>query len=259
MFLLGSGARLLSTSSLKTQQAVTGKESGLRRYQDVMVGSRSVTTTLYFEWCSWLAPLPGALGLMMRKIFWPKLFKQCGPGVMFGVNMILRHPGRISIGKNTVLSEGVLLDARHSTESCAIRIGDEVILANNTMISCKEGTVEVGNRTGIGAYTVIQSAQHCPVSIGEDAILGPRCYLVGGGNYHIGRSDIPIAQQGIRPSDGCRVGAGAWLGANVSILDGAHLGKGSIAAAGAVVVKPVAAREIVGGVPARTIGQRDND
>ena len=249
----------MSTSSLKTHQAVTREASGLRRYQDVMVGSRSLATTLYFEWCSWLAPIPGAFGLVMRKIFWPKLFRHCGTGVMFGANMILRHPGRISIGKNTVLSESVLLDARHSTETNAIRIGEEVILANNTMISCKEGTVEIGNRTGIGAYTVIQSAQHCPVSIGEDAILGPRCYLVGGGNYQTDRSDVPIAQQGIRPSDGCRVGSGAWLGANVSVLDGARLGEGSIAAAGAVVVKPVAAREIVGGVPARTISQRDTN
>jgi len=195
----------------------------------------------------------------MRKIFWPRLFNQCGAGVMFGANMILRHPGRIRIGSNVVLSEGVLLDARNPTKEMAIRIGNDVILANNTMVSCKEGTVEIGNRTGIGAYTVIQSVQHCPVSIGEDAILGPRCYLVGGGNYQTDRSDIPIAQQGMRSSEGCSVGSGAWLGANVSILDGAILGEGSIAAAGAVVVKPVAPGEIVGGVPARTIGQRDNN
>ena len=221
------------------------------------MGSRSIGATLYFEWCSWLGPIPGALGLMLRKLFWPRLFGQCGSGVMFGVNMILRHPGRIRLGNNVVLSEGVLLDARHTTEPAAIQIGDEVILANNTMISCKEGTVTVGNRTGIGAYTVVQSAQHCPVTIGDDAILGPRCYLVGGGNYQTDRSDIPIAQQGIRASEGCDVGNGVWLGANVSVLDGACLGEGSIAAAGAVVVKPVAPREIVGGVPARTIGQRD--
>ena len=221
------------------------------------MGSRSIATTLYFECCSWLAPIPGALGLMLRKIFWPRLFGQCGSGVMFGTNMILRHPGRIRIGSNVVFSEGVLLDARSPTEKIAIKIGDDVILANNTMVSCKEGTVTIGNRTGIGAYTIIQSVQHCPVFIGEDAILGPRCYLVGGGNYHTDRSDIPIAQQGMRPSNGCSIGNGVWLGANVSALDGAHLGEGSIAAAGAVVVKPVAAREIVAGVPARTISQRD--
>ena len=222
-----------------------------------MVGSRSIGATLYFEWCSWLAPIPGALGLMLRKLFWPRLFGQCGSGVMFGVNMILRHPGRIRLGNNVVLSEGVLLDARSPTKETAIHISDDVILANNTMVSCKEGSVTIGSRTGIGAYTIIQSVQHCPVTIGEDAALGPRCYLVGGGNYQTDRPDIPIAQQGMRPSDGCSVGNGVWLGANVSVLDGACLGEGSIAAAGAVVVKPVAAREIVAGVPARTISQRD--
>ena len=90
-------------------------------------------------------------------------------------------------------------------------------------------------------------------------VVGGCEYLVGGGNYQTGRSDVPIAQQGIQPSEGCSVGSGAWLGANVSILDGAILAEGSIAAAGAVVLKPVASGEIVGGVPARIIGQRDND
>ena len=98
---------------------------------------------------------------------------------MFGANMILRHPGRVVIGDNAVLSEGVLLDARHSTESAVISIGNDVILANNVMISCKEDTVQIGDRTGIGAYTIIQSAKRWPVAIGDDAILGLRCYLVG--------------------------------------------------------------------------------
>ena len=163
----------------KTQQAVTDGSSGLRRYQDVLVGSRKLLTTLYFEWCSWLSPVPGAIGLFLRQLFWPKLFGRCGKGVMFGANMILRHPGRVIIGDNVVLSEGVLLDARHSTESAVISIGNDVILANNVMISCKKGTVQIGDRTGIGAYTIIQSAQRCPVAISDDAILGPRCYLVG--------------------------------------------------------------------------------
>ncbi len=243
----------------KTQQAVTDGSSGLRRYQDVLVGSRKLLTTLYFEWCSWLSPVPGAIGLFLRQLFWPKLFGRCGKGVMFGVNMILRHPGRVIIGDNVVLSEGVLLDARHSIESAVISIGSDVILANNVMISCKEGTVQIGDRTGIGAYTIIQSAQQCPVAIGDDAILGPRCYLVGGGNYNIDRLDIPISQQGIRADGGCTIGNDVWLGANVSVLDGVTIGDGSVGAAGAVITRAVTPGTIVGGVPARVLGQRGSN
>ena len=44
-----------------------------------------------------------------------------------------------------------------------------------------------------------------------------------------------------------------WLGANVTILPGVTIGEGAIVAAGAVVTKDVAARTIVGGVPAKVI------
>ena len=44
-----------------------------------------------------------------------------------------------------------------------------------------------------------------------------------------------------------------WLGANVTILPGVTIGEGAIVAAGAVVTKDVAARTIVGGIPAKVI------
>jgi len=242
--------------TLKTQHSVTRGASSLRRYQTVLVGSSGILRTLYYEWCCWLGPIPGGVGLALRKIFWPRLFGRCGSGVMFGANIILRHPHRITLGDNVVLSEGVLLDARHSESDNVIHIGDDVILSNSTMVSCKEGSVRIGRRVGIGAFTIIQSAQHCPVVIGDDAIVGPRAYLVGGGNYHTDSLDKPIAQQGIQQSSGCHLDRGVWLGANVSLIDGAHMGEGSIAAAGAVVTGAVEPGAIVGGVPARPIGHR---
>jgi len=47
-----------------------------------------------------------------------------------------------------------------------------------------------------------------------------------------------------------------WIGTRAMILPGVHIGKGAVVAAGAVVTKDVAPMEIVGGVPARPIGQR---
>lgn len=48
----------------------------------------------------------------------------------------------------------------------------------------------------------------------------------------------------------------AWLGIGCIILKGVHIGKGAVVAAGAVVTKDVPEYTIVGGIPAKTIGQR---
>lgn len=44
-----------------------------------------------------------------------------------------------------------------------------------------------------------------------------------------------------------------WIGSNVTILDGVHVGRGATIAAGAVVNKDVPPYSIVGGVPAKVI------
>lgn len=50
-----------------------------------------------------------------------------------------------------------------------------------------------------------------------------------------------------------------WCGANVTILKGVAIGKGSVIAAGAVVTKNVGEYEIWGGTPARKIKNRFKD
>ena len=49
-----------------------------------------------------------------------------------------------------------------------------------------------------------------------------------------------------------------FVGPRAIILPGVTIGKGAVVAAGAVVTKDVNAFEIVGGVPAKVIGERKN-
>lgn len=241
----------------KTHAAVTEGGSAVTRYQDVVVGDRSLRATAYYEWCMWLAWIPGALGLFLRKTFWPRLFGSCGKGVVFAANIILRHPHRIHIGNRVIISEGCILDARNDRVDEVIVLGDNVILSNNVMVSCKNGSVRVGPLTGINAQTIIQSTNYCSVSIGADVIIGPRCYIVGGGNYNTDRLDIPMWQQGIKDDGGVAIENDVWLGANVTVLGGVTMGTGSIAAAGAVVNKNVSAMAICGGLPAKILKIRE--
>lgn len=49
----------------------------------------------------------------------------------------------------------------------------------------------------------------------------------------------------------------AWVCSRAIILPGITIGKGAVVASGAVVVKDVEAWTVVGGVPAKKIGDRD--
>lgn len=240
----------------KTHAAVTSGGSALSRYQDVVIGRKGLGATLYFELCTWLTFVPGALGLWLRKVLWRRLFGTCGSGVVFGANVTLRHPHRIHLGDRVVVSEGVILDARNDNSEQVIRLGDDVMLANYTVVSCKSGTIDIGARVGIGAGTIIQSTYDCPVAIGEDTIIGPRCYIVGGGSYRVDRTDVPIRQQGIVADGGCTIENNVWLGAAVNVLGGVTVGSGGVAAAGAVVTRDVPADTICAGVPAKPVRKR---
>ena len=59
----------MSQKQAKTHDAITGSGSALKKYQTVMVGSESLWATLYYEICVWFAYVPGAVGLVLRKIF----------------------------------------------------------------------------------------------------------------------------------------------------------------------------------------------
>lgn len=241
----------------KTHAAVAKGGSPLQSYMDVILGRRSSGALLYFELCALLGVIPGALGLFLRKLFWPRLFRSCGKGTVFGANVQLRHPGRIDIGERVVISDGCILDARHEHAQCAIALGDDVMLSNYVMISCKGGTVGLAARVGLGAQTIVHAVNDCAVTMGEDTMVGPRCYIAGGGNYKLDRTDVPMLQQGLRDDEvGVAIGSDVWLGANVTVLPGVTMGRGSVAAAGAVVAKPVDDYAICAGVPAKVVKLR---
>jgi len=245
-----------SSEMKKTHAAITGKGSALARYRQVMVGRSSLSAFLYYEWCMWLAPVPGALGLALRRIFWPRLFGSCGPGCLFAAGIVLRHPGRIHLGRSVVISEGCVLDGRHATADKAIVLGDNVILSNGVMLSCKNGRLSIGADSGINAGAVIQSTNGCPVEIGRDCIIGQGCLVIGGGTYNMERLDEPIRLQGIRDDGGVRLADNVWLGGRVTVLGGVCMEEGSVAAAGAVVTRSVPANTVCMGVPARPVRER---
>jgi acetyltransferase-like isoleucine patch superfamily enzyme len=245
------------TSSLpKTHAAVTGEGSAIGRYQDVVVGRRSWRTLIYFEFCIWLSGVPGALGLLLRKTFWPRLMGSCGKKVYFGRNVTLMHPSRIHIGDHTVIGDGCVLDARNLASDSVLKLGKEVMLSHGVVLSCKNGSISIGDRCGFGPYSVIQSAHGNAVTMGDDVMGGSYCFVTGSGNYNTDQLDIPISQQGTLKTNGTHIGDGVWLGAGASAVGGVSVGRDSIVGTGAVVTRSLPDLSVSVGVPARVIRTR---
>lgn len=117
----------------------------------------------------------------------------------------------------------------------------------------------------VGDYTLIPkgSTFYCtiaPLTIGKKVIFGPKPTIITGDHRtdYIGKHLIDVTDAEKLPGQDLPVVIedGVWCGANVTILKGVTIGRGSIVAAGAVVTKSCAPYSIIGGVPAKLIKMR---
>lgn len=109
------------------------------------------------------------------------------------------------------------------------------------------------------------------IKIGEDTIIGERAFLDGRASLIIGKhvdiasevmiynSEHDLEKEDFGPiEESVEIADYAFIGPRVIILPGVKIGKGAVIAAGAVVTKSVQDFEIVGGVPAKILGERKN-
>lgn len=108
-----------------------------------------------------------------------------------------------------------------------IYIGDNSVVNNKCLLDGRGGKLIIGCNVDIAREVNIWTLQHAPDDDFHSAI---------GGNVII--EDF------------------VWIASRVTILPGVTIGRGSVLASGAVVTKDVPEMSIVGGVPAKVIGER---
>ncbi len=233
------------------QLFATGR-SASQKYAALVVGRDGLGALLKYELVvTFTQSLPGALGLVLRKAFYPTLLGSCGRNVVFGQNVVLRHPHRIHIGDNVVIDDNCLLDAK-GTSNRGIRIDNGVFVGRNSILSCKNGDIEVATGANIGFNCEIFSASR--VRIGAHVLMAAYSYVIGGDHDFSDPTRAVLEQS--RVSKGVVIGDGAWIGAGAKILDGVSIGDGAIIGASAVVREDVAARAVAVGIPARVVSTR---
>lgn len=129
-----------------------------------------------------------------------------------------------------------------------LSVGDGTSIPKGSTIYCTEAPCTIGRKVIFGPKPTIITGDHridiigkhiIDVTVEEKTLPGPPCS---------GREnpwDLPVTIE-----DGC------WIGANVTILKGVTIGRGSVVAAGAVVTKSCPPYSIIGGVPAKVIKMR---
>jgi acetyltransferase-like isoleucine patch superfamily enzyme len=134
----------------------------------------------------------------------------------------MARPFMKKCGKNFQLGANVTL-----LNPDALEVGDDVYIARGTWLNSMGG-LELEDEVVISPYVVISTLQH----------------VFKGGSVRNGGS---VAGQ-------VKVGRGSWLAAHAAIKCGVTVGRGTLVAANACVVEDTPENVIVGGVPAKVIG-----
>jgi acetyltransferase-like isoleucine patch superfamily enzyme len=235
------------------EQLFNSRQTPRQKYAALVVGRPGWGALIHHEAVTLFSQhVPGALGLVLRKALYPMLLERCGRNVVFGQNVVLRHPHKIRIGDNVVIDDNCLVDAKGDTNT-GITIGSGVFIGRNTILSCKNGDIHIEDGANIGFNCELFSASR--VRIGRNTLLAAYCYVIGG-DHEFGDPALPVLDQG-RRSAGVDVGEGAWLGAGAKILDGVIIGSRAVIGAGSVVRESVPDGSIAVGIPSRIVGQRE--
>jgi acetyltransferase-like isoleucine patch superfamily enzyme len=227
--------------------------SPLRKYQDLVIGNRRLGRLLLHELVVVLSSwVPGAVGLLLRKIMYPWLLGAVGRNVVFGQGVVLRHPGKIRIADDVTVDDLVVLDAK-GTGNHGIDIGQGVFLGRGTILSCKDGDIVLGDHTNLGFHCEVFSGSR--VTVGRHGLFAAYVYLVGGG-HEFERADVAVIEQA-RSSKGITLGDNVWLGTGAKVLDGVRLGSNVVVGANGVVTSDLPDGAVAAGVPARILRTRD--
>jgi len=164
----------------------------------------------------------GKFDVLMRKVIWRSLARQCGNGLSVGSGVGFKHIETFEIGQGVFLGAQAYIQGRFDGRCI---IGDHVWIGPQSYFDARDLVIEEYVGWGPGAKVL--------------------------GSVHTGLPiDVPIVETDLEIKP-VKIEACADVGTGAIVLPGITIGRGSIVGAGAVVTKNVAPFSVVAGVPAR--------
>ena len=198
--------------------------------------------------------IPTIVGIGLRGIFYRLMLKMDGTAAIER-NVRLRFADQVRLGHGSYLDEGVYIHACPS----GVEIGANTLVMHGAVLhvynfrSLPHAWIKIGSESLIGEYSVIRGQGG--VTIGDRVYTSPMTQIIAV-NHVFDDPGRPFIEQGIT-AKGITIEDDVWLGSACVVTDGVRIGRGSVIAAGAVVVDDVPPHTVVAGVPARVIKQID--
>ena len=171
----------------------------------------------------------GMIDALMRRAIWAAGSRRCGVGLQIGSNAGFKHLETFQIGSGVFIGAQAYVQGRF------------------------DGTCIIGDHVWIGPQAFLDARD---LVIGDFVGWGPGAKILG--SAHTAQPvTVPVISTdlAIRP---VRIGDGADIGVNATILPGVTIGEGAVVGAGAVVTEDVPAYSVVAGVPARFLRWRQD-
>jgi acetyltransferase-like isoleucine patch superfamily enzyme len=157
--------------------------------------------------------------------------------ITIGNDVSFRRDVEIRVHKNARLSIG---------DNCQIDRGVRILATNSATVILKKGTK-------VGLYSVFNGGDR--ISIGENCLISGFVYLQTSMHNYDGNNNIQTAGYSHAP---VTIGDDVWIGAHVTVLPGCCLRDGSVVGSNAVVTKSTRSGDIIAGVPAKKINNRND-
>jgi acetyltransferase-like isoleucine patch superfamily enzyme len=187
----------------------------------------------------------------LRHKRWQLSFEELGANADIQPTAHFEYAAKIRAGNGCSFARQSLVRA-NTAEGMCIRLGDNVSIRENALVSANQGHVSIGDHSWVGANSVIHG--NGGVDIGSHVLIASHC-VINTVSHNFDRTDTPMSRQGLN-TDPVVIEDDVWLGTGAVILQGVRVGRGSIVGAGAIVTKSLPPYSIALGVPARVTGNR---
>jgi len=128
------------------------------------------------------------------------------------------------------------------------KLGPTVRIGPGTRL---EGKIEIGNQTSLVGMTLIQG----DVKIGDNVVIASHCAVRGINHDYDVCNALPYGTDYVMRK--IIIEDNVWIGSNVKIIPGVHIGEGAIVGMGAVLTKNVPPCAVVAGNPAKVVKYRN--